>query len=172
MQWAECEKCTTEGCVWGRQFSCFVWASWAKAAKARKARSSRAEPVGFQCFQQPCLNCTPTEILCSTTTHLIAVTEFSWSVKQNQQWKYYFFFSLTRPLPPLFCLSLSHPTGTSTEWWQSLRKVILNYFEGQAVCFWMERRGWIFFRTFMLVYIKSTLHKIECLRKVKELGKS
>lgn len=83
-----------------------------------------------------------------------------------------FFFSLTRPLPPLFCLSLSHPTGTSTEWWQSLRKVILNYFEGQAVCFWMERRGWIFFRTFMLVYIKSTLHKIERLRKVKELEKS
>lgn len=84
----------------------------------------------------------------------------------------FFFFYLTHPLPPLFCLSLSHPTGTSTEWWQSLRKVILNYFEGQAVCFWMERRGWIFFRTFMLVYIKSTLHKIECLRKVKELEKS
>lgn len=133
MQWAECEKCTTEGCMWGRQFSCFVWASWAKAAKARKARSSRAEPVGFQCFQQPCLNCTPTEILCSTTTHLIAVTEFSWSVKQNQQWKYYYFFLFNLP-PPLCSVCLS-PT---------LLELVLNDGNHYEKWYWIILRAKLF----------------------------
>lgn len=119
-----------------------------------------------------------TEILCSTTTHLITVTKFSWPVKQNQlkTWKYYLFFvflffPLTRSSPLCsVCLSFSLLELELNAWndYEKWYWIIL-----RAKLFVSEWRGWIFLELpVLLVYIKSTLHKIECLHKVQELEKS
>lgn len=178
MQWAECWKWTAEGLHGGPSVLLLVWASWATAARARKARSSRALPVGLQCFQQLWLHCTPTQKSSAVQPPISSLlpsfpgqwNKINWK-RENTTFFFFLFFPLTRSSPLCsVCLSFSLLELELNAWndYEKWYWIIL-----RAKLFVSEWRGWIFLELpVLLVYIKSTLHKIECLHKVQELEKS
>lgn len=141
-----------KGCMGGHQ--CCFWFGQAEPQLRERGRRGALEPCLWDCSAFSSFGCIAlphrNPLQYNHPSHHCYQVFLASETKSTENVKIlpffcFSFFPFNPLLSPLFCLSFFLPAGTRTECLKWLWEVILNYFEGQAVCFWMERMN--FFRT-------------------------